>query len=271
VTGHFFEPSGADTGITEGASVTVHSSGGCGGTTPTATPTSTPTNTPVPATATPTGTPAPPTATPTTTPTTTNQVCVQGTQHPDVTAVMTWVDNGNGTTTIKVTFSKNFVDNTYGTNAIGWPHGHKFNDLVGSDHVELTLFDASNTQRMQFDEDYISQSKTFPSGYGTLGVTGGDGKMLMGSASDVVNTLTSLDENFNQFGYVLTQDSPATDANYTPNPSYPNWIYDVWYQVTVKNSAFGTAGFGHPVLTQVHASPSKTGQNTEPVVPVPCS
>jgi hypothetical protein len=61
VTGHFFEPSGADTGITEGASVTVHSSGGCGGTTPTPTPT----NTPVPPTATPTNTPVPPTATPT--------------------------------------------------------------------------------------------------------------------------------------------------------------------------------------------------------------
>ena len=44
---------------------------------------------------------------------------------------------------------------------------------------------------------------------------------------------------------MLTTNSPATDANYTPNPTYPNWIYDVWYEVTVDLDAF-PAGFGYP-------------------------
>ena len=33
---------------------------------------------------------------------------------------------------------------------------------------------------------------------------------------------------------VLNTNSPASNSNYTPNPSYPNWIYDVWYEVKVK-------------------------------------
>ena len=33
--------------------------------------------------------------------------------------------------------------------------------------------------------------------------------------------------------------------------------------MTVKNSAFGASGFRNPLITSVHASPSKTGNNTE--------
>jgi hypothetical protein len=201
---------------------------------------------------------------------TSNQICLASPTKPNiVNAKLTWVDNGNGTITIRATFAKTFVDNTYGTNAIGWPNGHKFNDLVGSDHVELSLLDKSGTKRMDFKVDYISQTNTAPSGYASLGVNGGDGKMILGNASDVVSATTSLDQNFNNFGYVLTTNSPATDANYTPNPQYPKWIYDVWYEVTVKSSAF-PGGFGQPMIASVHASPSKTGNNSEDVIPVPC-
>ena len=34
---------------------------------------------------------------------------------------------------------------------------------------------------------------------------------------------------------------------------------------------FGSAGFGRPVITLVHASPSKTGNNTEPVKDTACT
>jgi hypothetical protein len=198
-------------------------------------------------------------------------ICFTSPTKPNiVSAKSVWKVNSDGTVTIRTTFAKTFVDNTYGANAIGWPNGHKFNDLVGSDHVELALYDATGTKRMDFKVDYISASSTAPSGYRSLGVTGGDGKMILGSASDVVSATTSLDQNFNTFGYVLTTNSPATDANYTPNPTYPNWIYDVWYQVTVKQSAFGPAGFGYPSIASVHASPSKTGNNSEIVIPGPC-
>jgi hypothetical protein len=78
------------------------------------------------------------------------------------------------------------------------------------------------------------------------------------------------DENLNWLNYVLTTNSPATDNMYSPNADYPNWIYDVWYEVTVKPSAFGAAGFGVPAIASIHASPSKTGNNTEEIVPGDC-
>jgi hypothetical protein len=188
-----------------------------------------------------------------------------------VNAKVTWTYNSTAQTyTIRTTFSKGFVDNTYGTNAIGWPNNHNFSDLVGSDHLQLALYDGSNTKKLEFKIDYISASSSASSGYKSLGVTGGDGKMIVGSSSDIVSWETSLDANFNDYGYVLTSNSPATDASYSTNPSYPNWIYEVWYEVTVKASAFGAAGFGTPSISGVHASPSKTGNNTELVVPGTC-
>jgi hypothetical protein len=133
----------------------------------------------------------------------------------------------------------------------------------------MALYDVNNVKRMEFEIDYISSSSSSPSGYKTLGVTGGGGGMILGSAANVINCRTSLDENFNTFGYVLTTNSPATNANYAPNATYPNWIYDVWYEVTVNLNAF-PAGFGKPLITSIHASPSKTGSNTEVLTDTIC-
>ncbi|HXH19547.1 MAG TPA: SprB repeat-containing protein, partial [Chitinophagales bacterium] len=198
--------------------------------------------------------------------------CFESATIPDiVNAKSTWTINQQaGTVTIRTTLAKTFVDNTYGTNAIGWPSGHTFSNLTGSDNLEIALYDGNNVKKMQFKMDYITSSGAAPSGYQTLGVTGGEGQISLGSASDVLNVKTSLSENFNTFGYVLTANSPATDANYTPNPAYPNWIFEVWYEVTVKLSVFGSAGFGKPSFVSVHASPSKTGNNSEPVVDKGC-
>lgn len=163
------------------------------------------------------------------------------------------------------------MDNTYGVNIVDWPGSHKFSQLTGSDQLQVALLDSGGTKRMEFKIDYMTADASAPSGYKSKGVTGGDGGMLVGSASDVVGAVTSLDVNFNTFGYVLTTDSPATDANYTPNPSYPNWIWDVWYEVTVKPGPFASGGgFGRPSMTGVHASPSKVGDNTCPVEQVSC-
>lgn len=201
-----------------------------------------------------------------------NRICFLSSStppNPNVSAVSTWTFTAT-TVTIRTTLSKTFVDNTYGTNVIGWPGTHKFNDLVGSDKLQLALYDANNVKKMEFKIDYITASSTVPSGYKCLGVTGGDGGMILGSSVNVVSATTSLDKNFNTFGYVLTTNSPATNLLYTPNPAYPNWIFDVWYEVTVNLSVFGTAGFGYPDISGTHASPSKTGNNSEPVDPGPC-
>ncbi len=205
-------------------------------------------------------------------PPTGGEKCYIGTNNPSkVGARIQWSVNPTaGTVTIRTTLAKTFVDNTYGTNIIGWPSAHKFSDLTGSDKIQLALFDGLNAKKLEFKLDYITASGAAPSGYKSLGVSGGDGGMISGSASNILDVRTSMDVNFNDYGYVLTTNSPATDANYTTNATYPNWIYDVWYEVTVSLSAFGAAGFGDVTLTSVHASPSKTGNNTEPVTPTTC-
>jgi hypothetical protein len=200
---------------------------------------------------------------------------------------------------VRLTMNPDFVDNTYGANAIGWGDtssppapmmgpmgpmapkppkqpgpgkgGHTFRDLVGSDHAEFKLFDASGALRVQFDLDYISEDPNAPSGYATLGVSGGEGKMLLGSAGDIVAASTSLDRDLNacMLGSYLV-DSPETDENYTPTLQAKAWDYRVVYDVWVKQSAFGSSGFGKGVVDFVHASPSKSGNNTVDVTPGAC-
>ena len=201
-----------------------------------------------------------------------DKICYKGSTHSYVRASQEWtIDSAANKATIRTTFSKNFVDNTYGFSAIGWPSGHKFNDLAGSSYLQLALYDAANVKKMEFNLDYITSSNTIASGYKCLGVTGGQGKMILGNVSDILNTTSSLDKNLNSFGYVLTTNSPATNSSYSPNVNYPNWIYDVWYEVTVNLSAFGSAGFGRPVITYVKANPSKTGSYSEVLIDTTCS
>lgn len=192
--------------------------------------------------------------------------------NPVVFAKSYWNANVNSqTVTIRVTFAKTFVDNTYGTNAIGWSGGHTFNNLVGSDHLQWSIRDGNGVEKLAFKQDYISADATAPSGYSCLGYGGDGGTPTTGLASDVLSFRTSLATNFNDYGYVLTTNSPATNATYSPNATYPNWIYEVWYEVTVKASVFGAAGFGFVNVASVHASPSKTGNNTEIITNNPCA
>jgi hypothetical protein len=194
---------------------------------------------------------------------------------------------------LRVTFDPSFVDNTYGANACcGWPEveqtsdmptgmmpgkmpkpgkgGHTFGDLVGSDHVELLLTDGMGNTVMDFKVDYISEAADSACGYRTLGVTGGEGKMILGDASAILGASTSFDRDLNGCGYCYTTDSPATDENYTPNPDTPAWDYRVVYEVWVDLDSFGSAGFGQAYINNVHASPSKLENNTVEVSATPC-
>lgn len=203
---------------------------------------------------------------------------------------------------LRVTFDPRFVDNTYGVNASsGWvnkmkagatmptdpmggkagPKGgkaggmaakaaHTFDDLVGSDHVELVLVDGMGNTVLDFNVDYVSEKPDAPCGYGTLGVSGGEGKMIQGDASAIVSVATSIDRNLNGCGYCQITDSPATDDNLSPNADAPNWDYRVVYEVWIDFSVFKGHGFGGAYIPQVHASPSMASTNTIDVDPTPC-
>lgn len=186
---------------------------------------------------------------------------------------------------VRLTLNPAFVDNTYGATAVGWggdaqpgdgpkpkgPKGHKFKDLVGSDRAQFQLTNGRGELVLDFFVDYLSVDETKPSGYGSLGVLGGDGKMLLGDASAVVAATTSLDRDLNACGYsTYVVDSPETDEAYTPNPETPGWDYRVVYDVWVSASAFGAAGFGDATISYVHASPSKYPSDTVTVTPGPC-
>lgn len=194
---------------------------------------------------------------------------------------------------IRITFDPGFVDNSYGANAIGWgaramaapggmaapmggkapkapKAGHTFKDLVASDHVEVKFTDKSGNVKLHVAVDYISEDPNSPCGYGNLGVTGGEGKVFVGSASDVLASTSSLNRNLNGCGYCMTTDSPVSDENYTPSADAPKWDYRVVYELWIDAKAFGAAGFGDAVLDFVHASPSKLAENTVTVSPRPC-
>lgn len=228
-------------------------------------------------------------------------LCFAGAEDPtpdDPTAVIEQVIetvNGVSMVHLRIIFDPAFVDNTYGENAVGWgaeettetepdammpmpgmpkppkmKGGHTFGDLVGSDHVELLLTDGDGNTVMDFKIDYVSEDASSPCGYASLGVEGGEGKVIAGDGSAVLDVATSIDRNLNGCGYCMTVDSPATDAGYTANSDAPNWDYRVVYEVWIALEAFGSSGFGQAYIESVHASPSKLATNTVEVFASPC-
>jgi hypothetical protein len=133
------------------------------------------------------------------------------------------------------------------------------------------LLDANGNVALHFKIDYVSESASAPSGYASLGVTGGEGKLIVGRPEWVLATATSIDRDLNACELSsFVEDSPATDASYTPNADASAWDYRVAYEVWVSTEAFGDAGFGSALIENVHASPSKAAGDTADVLPAPC-
>jgi len=160
------------------------------------------------------------------------------------------------------------VDNTYGANAIGWGKGvapsgkdHTFKDLKGSDKAQFTITDGLGSVVFDFVLDYISEGGGAPSGFASLGATGGDGTVYLGSADSLLAWGTSLNYNFNTLGYVLTTDSPAIDNDYTENPDFPGWVFETTYEFQVDGELFAENGFGDLTIPIVHDSPNKIARN----------
>jgi hypothetical protein len=102
-------------------------------------------------------------------------------------------------------------------------------------------------------------------------VTGGEGKLIVGSPAAVLRWDTSIAINLNERGYAsYTENSPATDDKFTPNSATPEWDYRVVYEAWIDPDVFGGAGFGGASIEFVHASPSKAQSNTLEVEPGDC-
>ena len=204
--------------------------------------------------------------------------CVSN-SNPSVNAgllLITTLPGGN----IKVTYrqSRALNDNVYGTpanNLDGWSQ-HKFSDLTGSDKCEFQFTDGTGKTVLDFFSDYISQAAssltptgavTYPSGYGSLGPNGGDGKMVTGAASNVLFWTSTLADSLNS-GLNGGFPSPYLVNSPTPESNFPNWDYVDGYTVIVSKNAFGAAGFGGVTVPQQHNSPAKVGSNA--VNPLPC-
>lgn len=171
---------------------------------------------------------------------------------------------------------KSIVDNSYGTGAVGWPGAHRFDDLKNGDLAQFQGFDANGDLVLDIKMDYISDQPSALTDRASLGVSGGDGQVTAGNAAHVTAWETSIANNLNSSGYCannacgLITNSPATDAFYTPNPTYPNWSYDVVYELKISKSAFGAAGYGSFDVASIVASPNKLGPGAITPEPSAC-
>jgi hypothetical protein len=166
-------------------------------------------------------------------------------------------DNGNGTTTVTYKQSLAVNDNSYGAGTDPSWDGktHTFGNLTGSDKAEFVFTNGLGQKVNDFFIDYISAKSGTPSGYGSLGVAGGDGSLITGPAP--LSWTTTFDDDMNIL--CPPPDGPwTTDSPTSPNaPECPAWNFVDGYTVTVSNSIFGPSGLGSVTVPFVHNSPSK--------------
>ena len=105
---------------------------------------------------------------------------------------------------------------SYGTNAVGWLHGHTFKDLVQSDHAGFELRNPSGVVKLDFYIDYLTEKPGTPSGYGSLGPFGGDGAVVVGTltTNDILFD-TSMARNLNDLGYFVNGAQTAATLSAT--------------------------------------------------------
>jgi hypothetical protein len=169
-------------------------------------------------------------------------------------------------------------DNSYGINAVGWDGGHTFGNLTGSDKAGIQIRNNSGIVKLSFEMDYLSAKTGTPSGYASLGVTGGDGDMLVGTATGISVT-TSLANNLNETGYCVAGNCTVAGTNLLVNspptdPAHQTYVFadpgahGLWdfhntYYARISPSNPALAGFDpgtwivEPNVTALHNSPDK--------------
>lgn len=190
----------------------------------------------------------------------------------------------NGDVTVVFTELTDIDDNSYGANRVNWPHDHKLQDLAGSDKAQFVFKDGAGHVVLDAFLDYLSTKPGTPSGYGSLGVERGDGRVNLGSASWLLDWETSIAADLNETGYCLgghcvvsgtdlLKSSPPTDppgTSYHASPEFAQWVFPIVYMVKVSHLAFGFSGFGGVSVPFVHNSPAKVGSSKVAIGPCPC-
>jgi hypothetical protein len=137
---------------------------------------------------------------------------------------------------------------------------------------------------LDFNVDYISSKAGTPSGYGSLGPFGGDGKVNVGTLVPADLTFdTSQARNLNTHGFCsspssctfagtnLLTDSPKTGNtidNYTVvDPALSAWDFHNTYFVTIKASKLAALGFDAATWK---VQPNPDGLHNSPSKPCPC-
>ena len=158
----------------------------------------------------------------------------------------------NGNLHITYKQDKGTSDNTYGRGSSSdWGlMGHSFQSYVNStDGAQLQILDKSGNVMLDFVADYISPSSKYRSGYGSLGVKGGDGKVYKGNVAHILRCDSSLSKNLNR----QTRYFKAT----SDSPKAADWDEEQSYTIVIDKAACGNGGFGGVKLPKVKNDRSK--------------
>ncbi len=201
-------------------------------------------------------------------------ICLEGVDNPEqVSATIHYIVNTvAGTATVRTTLARSFADSAYGrpnSKSTGWPgDGRKFDQILTSDNLNLVLKNGNGTTVYDLTMDLLAYKSSNPVGsrYLTNGVlktySKSDGSIAVGSAANVLDVKTSISENLNNTWWTNYVNSPAVDVNYVGSGTPAGWIWDTWYEATVRLAPFGASGFGTALVPALHSSPSKTGGET---------
>jgi len=152
---------------------------------------------------------------------------------------------------------------------------HTFRELWHSDHLVFDMIgvgaDGSQSTFFNAKMDLLVEDATAPSGWATGGVTNGDAEVYEGNAGMVQSIDTSMDHNLNDLGCTNNlSHSPTVDENYNQvqdEYACAGWDFNVWFEITIDQSAIPPGGFAYPAVTSIHASPSKRKLDTQAVSP----
>ncbi len=191
-------------------------------------------------------------------------------------SMYTAVESGTNNLAIAIVLPLQINDTSYGSTSMAapfyWPgKGRKFDQIVGSDHIGLTITSTTGDVLIDALVDNLAkyEMKDGSVEYHSTGVTNGspypsdvykvrqgDGQMLVGDASSVLASKTSLDYNYNVVGYTNTTNSP------TPG-SVSGYIDQMIYEILIDGDALtdenGNFIFGGAAMTLAHLSPEKIG------------